>query len=513
MTASIEAGDVERFRGVIAARLGLHFEDAKLGFLAEVLRERLDAGRDAPGAYLRRLETGERAEETGELARRLTVGETYFFRNQSQFRALVEEALPERMKARASERRLNVLSAGCASGEEAYTLAMVLRQAVPDPSWTIAIRAVDINPDALQRAAAGRYGAWALRETPEAARKLWFRQSGSDFVLQDDIRSAVTFERRSITAADADLWRRGFYDIVFCRNVIMYFSVETMRAVVAQIAGALAPGGYVFLGHAESLRGLSQDFHLLHTHDTFYYRTRRAGEPAPSEGAPPAIWSRAKAVERGAAEAPAWHESIAQASERIRALGDEPAADGSADRPPAAAPQAAATPTPTPGLAQIFDLLRLERFTEALAQIRALPPDAARDPDALLLTAVLQAHSGRLDDAAEVATRLLALDELNAGAHYVLALCEEGAGNARAAADHDSFAVYLDRGFAMPRLHLGLIAARSGDTRAARRELGHALSLLRDEESARLVLFGGGFTRDGLMGLCRAELGKIEAMA
>jgi chemotaxis protein methyltransferase CheR len=124
----------------------------------------------------------------------------------------------------------------------------------------------------------------------------------------------------------------------------------------------------------------------------------------------------------------------------------------------------------------------------------------------LLLRAVLLTHGGRLALAEETCRRLLALDELNAGAHYLLALCREGAGDRRAAAEHDQVAAYLDPAFAMPRLHLALLARRHGDRETARRELAQAALLLEREDASRLLLFGGGFGREALVALCRAEL-------
>jgi chemotaxis protein methyltransferase CheR len=101
---------------------------------------------------------------------------------------------------------------------------------------------------------------------------------------------------------------------------------------------------------------------------------------------------------------------------------------------------------------------------------------------------------------------LLACDELNAGAHYLLALCRESAGDRARALEHDRTAIYLDASFAMPRLHLGLMARRAGDAEAARRELTQALPLLKREDASRLLLFGGGFGREALISLCQAEL-------
>ena len=142
--------------------------------------------------------------------------------------------------------------------------------------------------------------------------------------------------------------------------------------------------------------------------------------------------------------------------------------------------------------------------------LAGLPVDSARDPDALLLQAVGLTHGGDLAVAERVCRELLELDEMSAGAHYLMALCREDAGDPRGAAEHDQLAVYLDPGFAMPRLHLGLLARRKGDLAGARRELGEALALLQREEASRLLLYGGGFNREVLLALCRAEILACE---
>src|SRR5207253_8620732 len=139
---------------------------------------------------------------------------------------------------------------------------------------------------------------------------------------------------------------------------------------------------------------------------------------------------------------------------------------------------------------QAFELLHNERFSDALDFIQGLPSDSATDPDVLLLEAMLLTHSGKLPLAEKTCLRLLAIDELNAGAHYVLALCRESSGDRDGAVEHNRVAVYLDPAFAMPRLHLGLLARRVGDREAARRELGQAQILLRREDASRLLLFG-----------------------
>ena len=124
----------------------------------------------------------------------------------------------------------------------------------------------------------------------------------------------------------------------------------------------------------------------------------------------------------------------------------------------------------------------------------------------MLLRAVLLTNHGRINESEEVCRRLLALDELNAGAHYLMALCREHDGDANRAIEHGLTAIYLDPGFAMPHLHLGILAKRSGDNVSAQRELGKARVLLASEDASRILLFGGGFSRDALLQLCRMQL-------
>lgn len=490
---------VERLRTMVTSRLGLALDDGKTAFLGEVFRRRLQAHGSDCESYLARLERDPSWSEIPALAQELTVGETYFFRNPEQFRAFREVVLPERLRARSAERRLRFVSAGCASGEEAYTIAIVVREALADPTWEVSIRAVDVNRALLARGESGRFSSWALRATPLEAQQRWFCHRGQDAMLDDAIRAAVRFEERNLAEGDGELWQPGAYDAVFCRNVLMYFTPEAARAVVARIASALAPGGFLFLGHAENLRGLSQDFQLLHTHDTFYYRLRKGGgRDELRSSAPAALAAEIASLSTATAADETWVEVIGRATDRIQAL----------TRTPAARSAAASVPSPAAAsdLGLVLDLLRQERFVEALDRLQALPPGSARDPDVLLLSAVLLTHQGQLAAAEEVCQRLLAIDGLNAGAHYVLALCREGAGDRKGAEDHDQVAVYLDPTFSMPRLHLGLLARRAGDREAARRELGHAAALLEREEPSRLLLFGGGFHREALLALCRAEL-------
>jgi chemotaxis protein methyltransferase CheR len=495
VTCQVSPRDVERFRSAVIRQIGLRFDDTRLGFLGEVLQRRLEKLARGSGAYLWDLESAPASGELSALARELTVGETYFFRNNEQFRALAEVVLPERMRVQQASRTLRVLSAGCASGEEAYSLAIVARETLPDDSWKLSIRAVDLNPGALEKATRARYSPWSLRGTPPHIQAKWFHHDGRDVVLDDLVRSSVTIESGNLADNDPDLWQPASYDAIFCRNVLMYFAPEQMGAAVARIAQSLVPGGFLFLGHAETLRGVSDAFHLRHTHNTFYYQleTRDDGTRLPTIELAPRTWAPRSA---GRSLDTAWVETIRAASERVAML----------VAPPAVQPTTSECPTSAFDPGPALELLRQEKFAEALDHVRANKPATGRDRDALLLEATLLAHRGELDAAEDVAQRLLILDQLNAGAHYVLALCRERAGQTDRAREHDRVAAYLDPAFAMPRLHLGLLARRGGDADDARREFAYALHLLRREHVSRLLLFGGGFNRNALVALCESAL-------
>jgi chemotaxis protein methyltransferase CheR len=482
--------ELDEFRRAIAERLGLSFDDSKDETLAEVLGRRAAAFGCDPARYPRELATFPHdADELAALAGDLTVPETYFFRNIEQFHALAEAVVPARVKERGHPGTLRVLSAGCASGEEAYTLAMILRDL--EPGWDAEILAVDVNPAGLERARRAQFSRWSLRETPADMQDRWFQVRPRGVELDETIRAAVRFERHNLVAEDPALWAAARYDVVFCRNVLMYFTPERARAVVARITRALAPDGFLFLGHAETLRGLSQEFHLCHTHETFYYR-RRSAPLVPIVPVAHAAAERAPAVPRGDAS-DAWVDEIRRASERVARL---------AAAVPARAPGVAAS---TWSLDAARELLREERFADAVRAVDDLPAEADGDPDVLLLRSVVLVHAGEVERAEHACERLLAADDLSAGAHYVLALCRESTGDLAGAVEHDRMAVHLDPGFAMARLHLGLLARRAGDAPAMRRELDAAAALLEREDASRLLLFGGGFNRATLIALCRAD--------
>lgn len=491
------------------SRLGFRVHPHNEGQVEQVLRRCLErTGCADVEAYVGCFaDTGFARRELEEIAMEMSVPETYFFRHAEHFRALVEIALPERIRIRRETRALNVLSAGCATGEEPYSLAAALMDVPEVGGWDVAIRGVDVNPRLVETARLARYSPWALRACSEAQRQRYFDGDGGAYLLAASLTSRVRFEQRNLLDEDPQFWRRDWFDIIFCRNVLIYLSTAAIRSLVERISRSLAPGGFLFLGPSETLRGISHEFHLRHTHGTFYYQRRLPHEAVATHAwAPPSRQEPATAVQSvpAAPQAGTWAAAIAGASSRIAEL-----ADRSRNEPAEPAPASAGTArTNAADLDHVRELLREERFEEALQAIGPLPRDEGADPDALLLQAVALADKGDLTAAADICRELLDWDELRPGVHYLLAVCAERRGDALAAAEHDQTAIYLDGAFAMPHLHLGLLARRLGDLATARRELGEALALLAREETARLLLFGGGFSRGALIRFCKAQLDR-----
>jgi chemotaxis protein methyltransferase CheR len=265
MSHRLGRAQLRALRDVVTERLGLQLDDDRLDLLDEVAARRLDAIGGPFDAWLGGLASGAGPAELRLLAERLTVGETYFFRNENDLDAFARTVLPDRMRAREGERALRILSAGCASGEEPYTHPKLVRDVPALDAWDGRILGIDGNPAAIARAEAGSYGAWALRQTTPEARARFFREERRGVRVVDEVRALVAFEERNLVEDDPRFWGPGKFDVVFCRNVTMYFAPEVTRRVISRIARSLAPGGYLFLGHAETLRGVSTAFHLRRT--------------------------------------------------------------------------------------------------------------------------------------------------------------------------------------------------------------------------------------------------------
>jgi len=261
-------------RDLIRDRFGIWYDDQKRFLLLSRLSTRLaKRGIETYGAYVNFLRYDPRREdEWTDLASVLSNNETYFFRERAQLKALASKILDEFLQR---SPRVRLWSAACSSGEEPYSLAMTLLETAKISEAMLSIRATDISPRVLQLAGEGFYRALSFRATEPAMIQKWFRPQGDGFVVDERVKRLVSFARLNLLDGAA-VAGEGPFDAIFCRNVLIYFDKPTQKRVVESFAKALRPGGYLFLGHAESLFHLTDLYDPIVGPDAIVYRLKAA---------------------------------------------------------------------------------------------------------------------------------------------------------------------------------------------------------------------------------------------
>jgi chemotaxis protein methyltransferase CheR len=277
---ALSDAEYRMFRDLFKATCGLWFgEDSRFVLESRLIRRmrKLEIESFAAYHYLLRRETnGE--DELAAVIDELTTNETYFFRERSQLRALIDEIVPGLLAARPGP--VCIWSAGCSSGEEPYTIAMMALEAGLRPGHDLRIHASDISRRCLAKAREAVYRESSFRETPPELRDRFFKEHGGLYTLVPEVRQHVTFTRMNLLEP-ARFALLGALDVVLCRNVIIYFDRDTKKHVVESFAGRLAPGGYLLLGHSESLIQVTSAFELAHLRSDLVYRRPHAGASAP----------------------------------------------------------------------------------------------------------------------------------------------------------------------------------------------------------------------------------------
>ncbi|MGC2446120.1 MAG: CheR family methyltransferase, partial [Candidatus Sulfotelmatobacter sp.] len=201
------------------------------------------------------------------LLNEITIGETCFFRSQAQLDALRQVVIPKIIEAKAKLpiRRLRIWSAGCSTGEEPYTLSMVLQEEAQGrlKDWTVEILATDLNERSLAHAKNAVYGNYSTRHLTQYYRQKYFNPVAEQLQLQASVRNSVNFSRLNLSD-DARMMFMKSLDVVFCCNVLIYFDLASKRRVIQHFYNNLLPHGYLFLGHSESLYSVNDDFKLVH---------------------------------------------------------------------------------------------------------------------------------------------------------------------------------------------------------------------------------------------------------
>ena len=260
-------------RNLIRDHCGIDF-GADSRFLVERrLAPRLEALRMGSFTeyYLHLRYTGDRAHELDEIVDRVTTNETYFFRERYQLDAFAREILPSLHGNPRRGKRLSVWSAGCSTGEEPYTIAMLILETGLFRDWEVRVHGADLSRRVLGVARKGLYGKSSFRTTDDRYVRRYFRPVDGKYQIDDELREMVSFSQMNLLEADS-VARVADVDVIFCRNVLIYFDIESRKRVIDTFHRKLARAGYLLLGHTESLINLSTAFELVHLESDMVYR-------------------------------------------------------------------------------------------------------------------------------------------------------------------------------------------------------------------------------------------------
>jgi chemotaxis protein methyltransferase CheR len=474
MTAGIPRTLLSRLSNFVADHLGLYFPEGRWRDLERGIRSAAQVSGWADiELYINQLLASPLTDrETGILASHLSVGETYFFREKRIFTVLEESVLPGLIENRRSgDRRLRIWSAGCSTGEEPYSVAILLCKIIPDlDEWNITILGTDLNPAFLQKATGGIYSEWSFRDTPSWVRDRYFITAGNDRLeIIPAIKKMVRFSYLNLAedVYPSLLNGTGAMDIIFCRNVLMYFEPVSREKVIGRLFGSLVDGGCLIVGFSEFSPDFSYYFTAVEYNGVFFYRKEslpdgpaddfvisRPGQPEPesasltASGPPDAVGTGGPAQPL----LPEYKTCLVQEESPQAVTMDysqgpegEPAGDLSGDC-----------------------------CSGAAAAVRP-----GRDGSEAAHLARFSAGQGKHAEALDWCQKAIAAEKFNPSYHYLHAVILQEQGQMEKSAAALKKALYLDPDFVLAHFALGSLASMLGHSSESGKHFANALLLLR----------------------------------
>lgn len=428
-------------RALVAAQLGLNFHpDRNADLWRGVSAAARELGFFETAEYVQQLiSAAVTPQQLRVLADHLTVGETYFFREPATLKALVTHVLPELIRTRRDDmRRLRLWSAACSTGEEAYSLAMLVRQLLPDwRDWQINILGTDINSRALRKASAGVYGKWSFRACPPELRAQYFTQVGRDeYAIATDIKAMVRFEQVNLAkdAIPSSTTDTTAMDLILCRNLLIYFTPEHATELIAKLYASLSYDGWLAVSPSECSQQQFAEFETANFDGaTLYRKVRNRRRPQP-------VVITARAVPR----TPPTTQHVPPRTFAYPAAND--------------------------------------------AFIREKPPHS------LASLARSLANEGRLSEALVWSKQWVTAEKLNAAAHYLHGTIAQELGDSDTARRSFDRCVYLQPDFVLGHFALGTLARRAGRQRESKRHFQNTLDVLQDLSSETVIPESDGLT-------------------
>jgi len=469
MTNDSTYGDVKRY--VIDSTGLAYYLDKDVEFSSHVGRRMAALGIADCSAYLNLLHDVSAGEaEHDALTECLTIGETFFFRHQEVFDMIRDQVLPELIERNRQHKRLRIWSAGCANGAEPYTLSILLRRDFGEQlaGWDVTILGTDINRDSLAQCQRGEFGNWAFRSASHDLQRSCFTQSDQIWTIKDEYRRGVLFQYHNLAQHQFPSLIDGLsaFDLILCRNVMIYFNPAIVPRLVAQLYNCLVDSGWLAVGPTETSVSLFRAFQAINSAGAVLYRK------GPQAALPPG-WS--------------------PLSTTVPVV-DSPVAGKAAPRDAAAMLARCAT-----------EIAASKRYARAPQRDRPSQRPAYSLP-ATLADVRAKLNCGDSEAAAEGCRMLLAAERLNPLVHFYHALVAEQQGHLAETEAALRRSIYLDRNGVLAHYHFGLVLQRKGDRQAAERSLQNVLALLHGRDESDVFPDADGLTIGALRQLTKMHL-------
>jgi chemotaxis protein methyltransferase CheR len=476
---SLSENEFRSLRDLIAEKSGIYFDLGKRESLKDNLLERMeDCGLSSFADYFNLLSSPAGTKEFDHLLNLITIPETYFFRDRAQFSALERFVIPEIVKKKSYPgASLRIWSAGCSTGEEPYTIAMILAVAMVDRP--IQILATDVSHHALKAAREGVYTARSVRDMPQEYLNRFFTKNGDHYLLAESIKQMVEFRYFNLVSEPYPLTEMSGWDIIFCRNVTIYFQAEATRKVIHNFYLSLREGGYLFAGYSESLRYISDEFNTVHMEGAFFYQ----------KGVP--------------------QKTVRKRARKIRGLRASTAGITRKQEPKAGAgsnsneiEQICATAK------ELLEMGQPERASEILNPYLR---EATAPESVILLQAEIALNRGDLDKAVQLCERLVQREPLSIAGHYLLGIIYRTWEDEARAIEEFRKLLYLEPEHALARFNLGELYSQVGQFDEARVEYVEVVRLLKKMPESLDHRFAGGFSPALLIDTCLSKIKALEA--
>jgi chemotaxis protein methyltransferase CheR len=482
----LSSEDFGLFQELLIEACGLQFEEDRNQSLHFALWQRLQhRGYDSYQEYYNLLKFHPQGRlEIRELLDLITIGETYFFRNKAQFNVLMRFVLPEiiQRKLYSRDKSIRIWSAGCSRGDEAYSIAIAMMEVLPSyKEWSISILGTDINRNGLACAKEATYGEKDISHLPKEYLDKYFKIQSSTYLLNSDVRELVQFEYHNLVK---DLYldeRIQNTDLIFCRNVTIYFNCQTTQRVIENFYNCLAEKGYLFLGHTETLWQIANKFERVEFPQTFIYRKRisaiQEDVTKPFIAIPEINIEDLTSVKEPVTEKGFFlQEQKSGLQEKPKLLGQ------------------IATP---------FDQASLSSPNNIIAQ--------DRDQILTCLTnATILANEAKYKEAADILAKVIEEDNLSVEAYYLLGVLSYKSGDFKKAETQFRKVIYADPDSVLAYFNLGNIYLYQRKFSGADREFRNAIRLLEKRPKNEQIRFCEDFTVEFLLMACRNNLLEIS---